>query len=95
MILIPILIYLAMIVAKSQRGLFACFLVIVATKSIIDAFWDYRFGPLTVMSVQGALIPILFYSILFKKNIIPKVWIKTAKIYLVALSLGVVWAIAK
>ncbi len=94
MILIPILIYLAMIVAKSQRGLFACFLVIVATKSIIDAFWDYRFGPLTVMSVQGALIPILFYSILFKKNIIPKVWIKTAKIYLVALSLGVVWAIA-
>ncbi|WP_323786913.1 hypothetical protein [Psychroserpens sp.] len=83
-----------MIVAKSQRGLFACFLVIVATKSIIDAFWDYRFGPLTVMSVQGALIPILFYSILFKKNIIPKVWIKTAKIYLVALSLGVVWAIA-
>jgi hypothetical protein len=94
MILIPVFIFLAMIIAKTQRGLFACFLVLVATKSIVDAFWDYRFGPLTIMSIQGALVPVLFFSVFAKRKIFPQSWLKTANIYLIALTLGVVWAIA-
>lgn len=94
MILIPAIIFLAMIIAKSQKGMFACLLVLVATKSIVDAYWDYKFGPLSVMSIQGALVPILFYKIFTSRDIFPKVWLRTAKIYLIALTLGVVWAIA-
>lgn len=93
MILIPLLIFLAMIIAKAQKGLFACLLVLVATKSIVDAFWDFRFGPLSMMAVQGLLIPILFYEVLINTKNIPTVWIRTAKIYFLALSFGIIWAV--
>jgi len=92
MIIVPILILLAMVIAKFQKGNFASFLVLVATKSIMDAFWETKFGPLSIMSVQGILIPLLFYEIIFKKNIIPKPWLRTARLYIVALSLGLIWA---
>ena len=94
MIIIPILILLAMIIAKSQKGVFACLLVLVATKSIVDAFWDMKVGPLSMMSIQGALIPFLFYQVFANRKILPQIWIKTANIYIIALSLGVIWAIA-
>lgn len=93
MILIPILIFLAMIIAKTQKGLFACFLVLVATKSIIDAFWDYKFGALSMMAIQGVLIPVLFYTLLSERKKIPIVWTRTANIYIVALSFGIIWAV--
>lgn len=94
MILLPILILLAMVIAKSQKGIFASFLVLVATKSIMDAFWETRLGPLSVMSIQGILIPILFYEIFAKKRYVPKAWLRSAKIYMLALSLGLFWALA-
>lgn len=84
-----------MIVAKSQKGLFASFLVVVATKSIIDAFWEYKFGPLSVMAVQGVLIPVLYYKIILERKKIPKVWLRMANIYFIALSFGIIWAILK
>ena len=93
MILIPILIFLAMIVAKSQKGLFASFLVVVATKSIIDAFWDYKFGPLSMMAIQGVLIPILYYKVILDRKKVPQDWMRTANIYFIALSFGIIWAI--
>ena len=93
MIIIPILIFLAMIIAKIKKGLFASFLVLVATKSVVDAFWNFKLGPLSIMSLQGALIPILFYQILKHRKMIPKFWLNTANIYLIALSLGVFWAL--
>lgn len=94
MIVIPIIILLAMIIAKSQKGLFAAFLVVVTTKSVIDAFWDFKFGPLSVMAIQGGLIPILFYKIYRKRKILPKLWLRPAKIYAIALSLGIIWSVA-
>ena len=93
MILIPILIFLAMIIAKSQKGIFASFLVLVATKSIIDAFWQIKFGPLSIMAIQGVLIPVLYFRLLADVKYIPKVWIRTARIYVIALAFGIVWAI--
>ncbi|WP_040247646.1 O-antigen ligase family protein [Psychroserpens mesophilus] len=94
MILIPFLIFLAMILARTQKGMFACLLIMVATKSIIDAYWDYRFGPLTIMSIQGALTPVLFYKIFYSRKMFPSIWLSTAKIHFAALTLGVVWALA-
>lgn len=94
MILVPIIIFLAMIFAKAQRGLFACFLVLVATKSIIDAFWDYKFGPLSIMAIQGGLIPVLFYQLYRKRKLMPKLWLRHARTYAISLSLGIIWSIA-
>lgn len=94
MILVPLFIFLTMIIAKIQKGLFASFLVLVATKSIIDAFWDYKFGPLSMMAIQGLLIPVLFYQILLDRKKIPKLWLRTASVYIIALSFGIIWSIA-
>jgi len=92
MILVPLLIFLAMIIAKTQKGLFASFLVVVATKSIVDAFWDYSFGPLSMMVIQGVLIPVLYYKIILERKNMPTEWLRTANIYFVALSFGIIWA---
>lgn len=94
MILLPILILVAIVVSKLRKGLFVSFLILVATKSIIDAFWDFKFGPLSIMSIQGVLIPILFYEVFTKKKYMPKAWLISAKIYTIALSLGLFWALA-
>ncbi|WP_425077400.1 hypothetical protein [Psychroserpens sp. S379A] len=93
MIFIPFVIFLALIIAKAQKGLFACLLVLVATKSIVDVFWEYKFGPMSVTSIQGVLIPVLFYQVLNHKKNVPQLWIRTANIYIIALSFGIVWAI--
>lgn len=93
MILVPLLIFLAMIIAKTQKGIYASFLVLVATKSIVDAFWGYKFGPLSMMAIQGVLIPVLYYKIISDRKNIPKDWLKTANIYFIALSFGIVWAV--
>lgn len=93
MILVPLFIFLAMIIAKTQKGLFACFLVVVATKSIVDAFWNYQFGPLSIMAVQGLLIPFLFYKVLITRSDFPSLWRRTANIYIIALSFGIIWAV--
>ena len=94
MIVIPILILLAMVIAKLRKGIFASFLVLVATKSIIDAYWETKFGPLSMLSIQGVLIPILFYKVLSQRKTMPKAWLSSAKIYIIALSLGLIWALA-
>ena len=94
MIFVPVLILITMVFTKLQKGVFASFLVLVATKSIMDAFWELKFGPLSILSIQGVLIPILFYSIIIKRGVIPKPWLRTAKIYIIALSLGLFWALA-
>ncbi|WP_162306912.1 O-antigen ligase family protein [Winogradskyella ouciana] len=83
-----------MIVAKLRKGLFASFLVLVATKSIVDAFWDYKLGVLSLMSVQGILLPFLFYPLFSKFNYLPKYWARYAKTYIFALSVGLIWVIA-
>lgn len=93
MIAVPILIFLAMIIAKAQKGVFASFLVLVATKSVVDAFWDYKFGPLSMLAIQGVLIPVLYYKVILERKKIPKDWLRTANIYFVALSFGIIWAI--
>jgi O-antigen ligase len=93
MILVPIVILMVMVIAKFQKGVFASFLVLVATKSIMDAFWEIKFGPLSILSIQGILIPILFYEVILQRKIIPKSWLRNAKIYILALSFGLFWAL--
>ncbi|NRA91110.1 MAG: O-antigen ligase family protein [Psychroserpens sp.] len=93
MIVIPIIFFLAMIIAKLQKGMFACLLVLVSTKSIIDAFWEFRIGPISFVSVGGLLIPILFFQLIYQRKYIPHRWLRTANIHIIALSLGIVWAV--
>jgi O-antigen ligase len=60
----------------------------------MDAFWEIKFGPLSVLSIQGVLIPVLYYKVILQRKTIPKTWLRSAKIYIIALSLGLFWALA-
>ncbi|PWK18012.1 O-antigen ligase family protein [Xanthomarina spongicola] len=91
MILIPLLILFVIILVRFQKGMFAAFLVLVATKSVIDAFWEYQIGPFSILAIQGFLVPVLFFDVFKRRKIVPKFWNITAKIYLLAMSLGIIW----
>jgi len=93
MILIPVLILFAIVIMKIQKGMLAAFLLLVATKSIMDAFWNIRIGPLSFSSIGGILIPFLFYPILFKKKHFPKSWRINASLLAIALSMGFFYAL--
>jgi len=93
MILIPVLIIIAIIVAKVRNGMFFAFLILVATKSIMDAFWNIRLGSLSFSSFGGILIPALFYPVLLKKKYFPKFWRMNATFLILSLSLGLIWAL--
>jgi O-antigen ligase len=93
MIVIPLLILLVIVLVKSQKGMFAAFLVIVATKSIMDAFWEVRLGPLSFSSFSGILIPILFYPIFIQRKLFPKSWRLNALFLGFALSLSLILAL--
>lgn len=93
MIIIPLIIILIILLVRAQKGLFAAFLAIVVTKSILDAFWEFRIGPLSFISFGGLLMPVLFYPILRKKIMFPILWRKNASILVIAMSLGLVFAL--
>tara|TARA_B110001450_G_scaffold146664_1_gene137051 strand:- start:255 stop:1484 length:1230 start_codon:yes stop_codon:yes gene_type:complete len=93
MILIPIAIITIIIIVRLYKGMFAAFLVFVATKSIIDMFWNVNFGSFSIMAFQGIIIPLIFLPVFKKKNILPKSWIKSASIYSIALSFGLIWGL--
>ncbi|MFT6127342.1 MAG: hypothetical protein ACJA2M_000889 [Polaribacter sp.] len=93
MILIPVLIILAIILAKLKKGIFVSFLVLIATKSIMDAFWNIRIGPLSFSSFSGILIPILFYSVLLKRKNYPKSWRTNASFLTFSLSFSLILAL--
>jgi O-antigen ligase len=93
MIIIPVLILATLVLARIKKGMFAAFLVLVATKSIVDMFWDLKFGPLSMLAIQGVMIPFLFLPIFRQKKHLPKYWLNNASIYLIALSFGLVWGI--
>lgn len=94
MILIPIVILLLIVVVRLQKGMFHALLFIIATKSLMDTFWDIGIGPLSALAIQGATFPIIFYKLFTKFKELPNYWKNSAKIYLVALSLGLFWSIA-
>ena len=93
MIIIPGLILVALVLVRIQKGMFAAFLVFVATKSIIDMFWDVKIGPVSIMASQGMLIPVIFLPFFKQKKILPKSWINSASVYVTALSFGLVWGL--
>ncbi len=93
MILIPLIIVLFILFARIQKGMFAALLVIIVTKSILDAFWEYRIGPLSFTSFSGLLIPVVFFSILRKKKLFPNFWKKNSSLLFVAMSLGLIFAL--
>lgn len=93
MIIIPVIILVALVLVRIQKGLFAAFLVFVATKSIIDMFWDVKIGPVSIMAFQGMLIPVIFLPFFKQKKILPKSWINSASVYVTALSFGLVWGL--
>ncbi len=91
MIIIPLLILLTIVIVRLQKGVFAALIVFVATKSIVDAFWEFKLGPLSMLSLQGVLVPVLFFDVLKKKKLFPKSWLRIASIYFLAMSFGLVW----
>lgn len=93
MIVLPILLILIIIITKLRKGMFMAFLVLVATKSILDAFWNIRIGPLSFSSIGGILIPFLFYPIILKKKSFPKSWSLNATFLTITLSMGLIFAL--
>lgn len=93
MIVIPFLILAVLILVKLKKGAFPAFLVLVSTKSIIDAFWEIKVGPLSILAFQGILITVLFFEVVSKRKRLPQIWHTTSKIYIIALSLGLFWAL--
>lgn len=93
MIIIPLSLMLLMLFVRIQKGMFWAFLVIVSTKSIMDTFWNIDVGPLSALAIQGAIFPILFYRLFIKFKRLPTYWKNSAKLYLMALSLGLFWSI--
>jgi len=71
--------------------MFEALIFIIATKSIMDAFWYVKIGPFSILSIQGFLIPLLFLSLLSKINSLPEFWIQNAKYYIFSLSVGLIW----
>ncbi|MDD7886243.1 hypothetical protein [Flavivirga sp. 57AJ16] len=92
MIIFPIFILITIVIVRVFKGMFAAFLVLVATKSIMDAFWDVRIGPLSFSSVGGILMPVLFYPVLLKIKYLPSKWISNAKLLFIAYSFGLLFA---
>lgn len=93
MIIFPVIILLIIIAVRIFKGMFASFLVLVATKSIMDAFWDVRVGLLSFSSIGGVIIPVLFYPVFFKIRNLPKHWISNARILFFAYSFGLIFAL--
>ncbi|WP_353779880.1 hypothetical protein [Winogradskyella sp. 3972H.M.0a.05] len=93
MIIIPLIIILVIFLIRIQKGMFAALLLVVATKSIIDAFWEYRVGPLSFSSFGGIIIPLIFFPVLKKQKIFPNFWKKNSYLLLAALSLGFIFAL--
>lgn len=93
MIIVPLLIIVIIFIVRFQKGMFAALLVIVATKSLLDAFWEYRLGPLSFSSFSGIMIPMIFFPLFKRKKVFPKFW-KIRSYWLVAaLSFGLFWAL--
>jgi O-antigen ligase len=93
MIIIPIIIIIVIIFAKIKKDIFISFLILVATKSIMDSFWHVRLGPLSFSAFGGILIPALYYPILLKKKFFPKFWKINAGFLVFALSSGLIFAL--
>ena len=91
MILIALLILITIVIVRLQKGVFAALIIIAATKSIIDAFWEFKVGPLSILSLQGVLVPVLFFDVLKKRKQFPTSWLRLANIYFLAMAFGLVW----
>ncbi|WP_422107357.1 O-antigen ligase family protein [Winogradskyella sp.] len=59
----------------------------------MDIFWDIQVGPLSMLAIQGVLLPIVFYELFSKFRYLPRYWRMSAKIYIVSLSLGLFWSL--
>lgn len=85
MILIPLFIFLLILYQYKKHGMFAALLYLIATKSIVDVFWHTRYGSLSIVSLHGIFILLMFIPILRHKKMLSKSWNSTANYYLLAL----------
>ena len=90
MILIPLFIFLLTLYQYKKHGMFAALLYLIATKSIVDVFWNTKYGPLSVVSLHGIFILLMFIPILRHKKMLSKKWNSTANYYLFALIMSIV-----
>ncbi|MDY2587077.1 O-antigen ligase family protein [Winogradskyella aquimaris] len=93
MIIVPLLIIVVIFIVRFQKGMFAALLIIVATKSLLDAFWEYRIGPLSFISFQGLVIPFLFMKIYSNRKVLPKAISINASLIIISYSIGLIFAL--
>jgi hypothetical protein len=91
-ILILALLAISSTILLRLNTVFGAFLLFVATKSIVDAAWDFKVGPLSMLAFQGALVPFLF-GFTLRDKIIPKQWKSLGWTLFAALSTGLVLGI--
>jgi len=83
---------LLIIVIVRIKSPFNALLLIVATKSIIDATWNTRVGPFSLISVEGILLPILYFNLFWNKEI-SKYWKHTGWLLFISLSTGLIFGL--
>lgn len=88
---ISIIILLVIIVVRANSPIKA-FYLIVATKSIIDATWNTRVGPISLISVEGIMLPILYINLFWNREI-SKYWKHTGWLLFISLSTGVIFGL--
>lgn len=88
---ISILFIVAILIAR-YYGPFPALLLIVATKSIIDATWSSRIGPLSLISIEGILLPILFFKTI-SPRIVKKRWFNLAWLLFIAYNTGIIFGL--
>ena len=93
MILIPLFIFLVTLYQYKKKGMFTALLYVIATKSIVDVFWYINYGPISVVSLHGIFILLMFIPILRYKKILSKKWNSTANYYLLALIISIILSI--
>ncbi|QFU74617.1 hypothetical protein EY643_02520 [Halioglobus maricola] len=82
---------LLLIFAVRYSSPFYAFLLIVATKSIVDATWQTRVGPFSLTSVEGIILVILYVSA-YRTNAVSKEWRKLGFLLFFLLSFSLVFS---
>lgn len=82
------ILFLLLIIFTWQNNKYMALLLVVASKSIIDATWSTRIGAFSLISIEGILIPILFFETLNPKYVGNR-WAKMGWLLFLSLSIGI------
>ena len=94
MLIIPIIIFIITFILVIINKKFEALLFIIATKSIVDAFWSYKIGPFSPVSIHGILILFLFLtSFRINSKIFKNFWIVISLLLFFSYSISLIFSL--